>query len=266
MIVKFNNKELLKILNSIFTITGISVTVIDIDRNEVKGVGNKDSYCEHLANFLGEARTLCYECDTALLEKCRKSKKMEYHICHAGLCDFAMPLIKDDVLAGYILMGRVRLKNSLYNQKYNFQDDDLLNKLFYELPVFSNEQIVAVAQLMHYILFNNAITIERDNASEVIGDYIRNNIHKKLTVDSICKEFGMSKNALYDLFNKSLNMPVNQLIIDTRVRMAKNLLLKTNKSIGRIAQEVGVGNQTYFCKMFKKETGQSPKEYRQNKR
>lgn len=266
MIIRFNNKELLKILESIFTITGISITVIDVDRNEVKGVGYEDSYCDHLVNFLGEGGTLCYDCDTALLERCRKSKKMEYHICHAGLCDFAMPLIKDDVIAGYVLMGRVRLKNSLYNQKYNFQDDGLLNKLFYELPVFSSEQIEAVAQLMHYILFDHAITIERDNATEAISDYIKNNIHKKITVDSICKEFGMSKNALYDLFNKNISLPVNQLIINIRVNKAKNLLRNTDKPIGQIAQEVGVGNQTYFCKMFKKETGKSPKEYRQDKR
>ena len=264
MVVKFDNKELSRIVKSIFKITGISITVIDTDRNEVRGCGLKDSYCDKLAVYLEQGRSICYNCDTELLEKCKRSKKIEHHICHAGLCDFAMPLIKDDVIIGYVLMGRVRLKNSLYNQKYNLKDNGVLNHLYYELPVISNEQIEAVADLMQYILFEHAITIERDQTIEIITDYIKNNLKEKLSVEVICSEFNISKNALYGLFAKKLNTPVNQYIIDMRMTKAKSLLNNSNMSISQIAQEVGIYNQTYFCKLFKKEVGISPKGYRKN--
>ena len=258
MLVSFNLLPLRRIVNDVFDITGMAITVIDAERREVRGQG-KAGYCTKLIERLGYAN--CKKCDSELLERCKKSGKMEYHICHAGLCDFAMPIIKEDVLVGYVLMGRVRLKNSLRVQKYQIPGAEDLDRLYYELPVLSKEQIEAIADLMGYIVFENAIVLERDDLVEEIVNYIDNNLTSPLGVDDLCKKFNVSKNMLYSSFRKKLGFAVNDYVTERRIAKAKKLFETTKMTVNEVSQAVGVPNQTYFCKLFKKRVGIAPKSY-----
>lgn len=49
-----------------------------------------------------------------------------------------------------------------------------------------------------------------------------------------------------------------------RIDKAKELLAHSGKPIAAISAEVGVPNTPYFITLFKKTTGQTPSEYRQN--
>lgn len=264
MLISYNLAPLRRIVDGIYNITGMAITVLDPYYNEIRGQGKHECYCERLVTLLGNYNK-CANCDNELIEKCKRSGKMEYHICHAGLCDMAMPIIKDDEIVAYVLMGRIRLKDYLQVQKYNFSDDEL-NRLFYEIPVLSKEQIEALADLMGYIIFENAIHIERDKTIDKITAYIKENLKEPLSVEYLCKNFAISKTSLYDMFARKLEKPVNQYIIEARVGKAKDLLRNTNMSVGQVAKEVGILNQTYFCKLFKKHAGISPKEFKQQKR
>ena len=264
MIARFNRAELSRIAGNIKTLTGVSVTVIDEAYQEIAGSGDEYTYCDRLNSIL-KNYSLCANCNKELLEKCTKSKKTEYHICHAGLYDFATPIIKNDICVGYILMGRVRLKNSLQIQKYTGIDDGTLDSLYYELPVLTEEQIDVLADLMQDIIFDRAITIESDNDFEKILEFIKDTLSQKLTVEEICREFHISKTTLYNMFQKKFGVSVNDYVVDLKMKKAQYLLQNTNKTIGKIAEEVGFSNQTYFCKLFKNFTnGKTPKQVRQN--
>ena len=51
-----------------------------------------------------------------------------------------------------------------------------------------------------------------------------------------------------------------------RMRRAKELLADTNEKIYEIAAEVGYSDAVYFNKVFKKNAGVTPKEYRMQKK
>ena len=59
-----------------------------------------------------------------------------------------------------------------------------------------------------------------------------------------------------------LNKTATELITERVILEAKRLLINQNKSIGQIADELNYENYSYFAKLFKKETGNSPSEFR----
>ena len=59
-----------------------------------------------------------------------------------------------------------------------------------------------------------------------------------------------------------MNMCLVQYINTKRVEKAKQLLLDTNLKIKDISALVGIEDQLYFNKIFKKEIGMSPREFR----
>ena len=84
----------------------------------------------------------CSCSDNFILNKCLESKRFESHICYAGLFDAAMPIIKDDVFAGMVLMGRLRLSG---NSEIPLLSADMKEK-YDALPEFSDEQIAALGK------------------------------------------------------------------------------------------------------------------------
>jgi AraC-like DNA-binding protein len=52
-------------------------------------------------------------------------------------------------------------------------------------------------------------------------------------------------------------------ITQERLRMARELLRQTDYPVSRVAGSVVYNNLSYFTKIFKRETGMTPQEYRQ---
>ena len=51
-------------------------------------------------------------------------------------------------------------------------------------------------------------------------------------------------------------------ILQIRISMAKQLLVKTDYSIGDIAARIGIEDVAYFSSLFKKSTGKTPTAFR----
>lgn len=61
-----------------------------------------------------------------------------------------------------------------------------------------------------------------------------------------------------------LNKTATQIITKRIILEAKRLLIDQNKSISQIADELNFENYSYFAKLFKKESGISPSDFRKN--
>ena len=51
-------------------------------------------------------------------------------------------------------------------------------------------------------------------------------------------------------------------ILDKRMYMAKYLLSSTDLSVEQVSLDCGFSDSAYFCRLFKKETGFTPTQYR----
>lgn len=93
-------------------------------------------------------------------------------------------------------------------------------------------------------------------------DYIKNNFNKPLNVQSICAKTGFSQTYLSRLLRKYANTSVNTYLTQCRMEAARQLL-KDNPSmlLRDVSTLIGYEDQSYFNKIFRNETGMTPRQY-----
>ena len=95
-----------------------------------------------------------------------------------------------------------------------------------------------------------------------IKNYIDSHYSQNITLDFLSNLTYMNKFHLVHTFTKQIGLSPINYAINKRIQEAKNLLATTSYSIRDIASIVGFCNSSYFSQMFKKVTGVTPKNYR----
>ncbi len=93
-------------------------------------------------------------------------------------------------------------------------------------------------------------------------EFIDDNLTKKLTLDSVALEVGLSKFYLEKKFKECIGEPVSQYIAKKRVKRAQELLIQTDLSVSEISMEVGLLDSQVLIRLFKKYIGTTPHQYR----
>ena len=96
-----------------------------------------------------------------------------------------------------------------------------------------------------------------------IIDYIKNNLHQKLSADELAKLAFVSKSNFFKLFKFELGISPNEYILKQRISLAKKLL-KENQSIKEVAFATGFSDANHLIKTFKTFEGITPKNYQRN--
>ena len=267
MIIQYDREQLKGLINNLFDLTGISLSVLDADYQLLVHCAHPNDFCTLLQSVDGESEN-CKKCDQRILKKCSRSGKLEGHICASGLYDSAMPIMKHDTIVGYVIMGRVRSEKSPVVLQHipnaDMKTIGKLKHLYNQLPSLTAKQLAALYALLPSVLFDSAIHIVYDPLVNAIVEYIEQHLRDELTVSIICSRFHLSVNHLYDLFRKNLDKTVNDYITQQRILGAKDMLASSDKTVYEIAENVGIINYTYFCKLFKKKTGMTPSQFRKN--
>ena len=100
---------------------------------------------------------------------------------------------------------------------------------------------------------------------EQVSDYVQQNMHKEITVADIAAHLHLHPNYLLRLFKEQTGDAVIDFLIQARIHRAKDLLKDPNRKIYEVAESVGYDSVAHFSRIFKRETGLSPKEYQQSK-
>ena len=271
--IKYDSQKLNDAIKHFCILTNISILVLDSEFNHLAFyTEEKPSYCTEIQKSpLGKSR--CLHSDMVLLEKCRDSHKTQWHICHAGILDIAMPILKNDTIIGYILIGRTRVlaeEKALNYIKEIGINNEKMKDYYREVTGYNKTQIHSMLKLasmmVSFILTNDIIHIQTNPLAEAAVAYIDAHINEKISIDMLCKELNASRNQLYLLFHTNFNTTVNDYIISRKLQVASKLLKNTDLSINSIAEEIGISTYTYFSKLFKDKFHISPLAYRKASR
>ncbi|MEN5306647.1 helix-turn-helix domain-containing protein [Chryseobacterium cucumeris] len=93
-----------------------------------------------------------------------------------------------------------------------------------------------------------------------VVDYIKRNLHQKLSIDSIAKLAYVSKSNFFKMFKDELGTSPNDFILQERITRAKELLA-SQTSIKETAFQTGFSDTNYFTRVFKQLEGVTPKSY-----
>lgn len=93
---------------------------------------------------------------------------------------------------------------------------------------------------------------------------IENDLSGDLGLKNLAGAENVSPGYFSSLFKKETGYSLTEYVLNKRVEYAKHLLRTTNLQIGTIALNCGILDFHYFCRIFKRATGKTPTEYRNN--
>jgi YesN/AraC family two-component response regulator len=93
--------------------------------------------------------------------------------------------------------------------------------------------------------------------------YIHQNYALSLSRQQIASAVGVSERYLSEIFKQEMGISPWDVLNRFRIQRACELLKASDASITEIAIQVGFGDSSYFGRVFSKQTGLSPKAYRQ---
>ena len=103
---------------------------------------------------------------------------------------------------------------------------------------------------------NYILVTDDDGESEEAEAYI---------LKDVSDEVFLSQNYLSELFKKETGEGFYEFLSNYRVKKAKELLITTNFKIYEVAEKVGYNDSITFGRAFKKITGTTPNNFRNNK-
>ena len=258
------NKNLESVCSDFYKATNVNISILDSDFNVIYLNHNyANSYCA----LVQSTTKYCRYSDIELLKRCKESKKIEKHICHAGLLDVAIPIMHGFEIIGYILMGQLKYADNTQkiNEKTFKENFENITKEYKKLPLSNEDKIESVINIAvivaKYLLLESIIKPKRSKNLETLVDFINKNLSEELSVDVISKQTYLSKSLIYTLFRKYFNMTVSEYVNFQRIKLAKELLNTTELSVESVSSKVGYSSISYFSKTFKKIVGVSPKQY-----
>jgi AraC-like DNA-binding protein len=92
--------------------------------------------------------------------------------------------------------------------------------------------------------------------------HIRENVNKNISIEALSSVSMLSVDHFIRLFKKDMNCTPLQYINRKKIEKAQLMLMIGLKSIKEIATDLSFDDLSYFFRLFKKITGESPSEYR----
>lgn len=173
------------------------------------------------------------------------------------------------------------LKNMGFNARnpvFIFEDSQDIRKIFSEMKTVTEStksgQLCLAGYL--YMLFSRMLPKENPDGKQIeqlyatskeyvagAMEYILKNYSNRITVNDISEYIGLNRSYFGSIFKKHTNMSPREFIIKFRLEKATELLGNEKLNISDVARSVGYDDAMLFSKMFKKQYGLSPTEYRQ---
>lgn len=192
-----------------------------------------------------------------------KSIRENYYAGKGTLSDNPVTNIRYHTIIATAIITRICVEGGMnHDEAYTLSDIYIqrADKLttFDEILDLLGEMQVDFATRMNELKKESAISI---HVRKCI-DYIYDHLHEKLTVNILAESVGRNPSYLSKLFANETGMPIHEFILNTRINTAKNMLQHSDFSYIDVALSLGFSSQSAFIDVFKKKTGITPKQYR----
>jgi AraC-like DNA-binding protein len=121
-----------------------------------------------------------------------------------------------------------------------------------------------LATFLHDDCFSEPLRILEKNSVEKAIEYMRNNVHLKLSLKDICIHVCLSTSYFSLLFKNKTGYSPIEYFNHLKIQSACQYLQFSKLRINEIGSKLGIDDPYYFSKLFSDLMGISPRAYRQN--
>lgn len=176
------------------------------------------------------------------------------------------------------------IKKGDYNIKLLFRMYNVIMSLFYRIDgeyyeryIYNYEQLTGIFtsadDMIVYLrdLLNSQLKLKPKYQPEKIKNktfrdvlqYVNKYYCNDISIQSVSKKFVINPSYLSQMFRKEIKKTFTQYLTSLRMSDACELLKDTEYTINEIADKIGYNDYFYFAKTFKKFTGKTPGNYRE---
>jgi AraC-like DNA-binding protein len=149
----------------------------------------------------------------------------------------------------------------------------LMDTMFELCSPFSRDHEQQLSVLLYELLLDIRMHAKPLSASSVsslekdrillTAEFIRNRCTEQLTLSDMASEAGYSPQHFSRTFHKIMGKPPVQYLNESRILVAKHLLVSTDRTVKEIALESGFRQSSYFIKLFQQYEELTPQRYRE---
>ena len=123
-----------------------------------------------------------------------------------------------------------------------------------------------IADLFDYVIydvrFRDSVSQNQQELAVSVIEYMEKYLEEDSIVDMACRQFGLSRKSLDRVLKTMTGVTGKEILENLRVERAKSLLKNTDKKMNYILDSCGFGSEKTFYRVFRRETGLTPNEFR----
>lgn len=137
------------------------------------------------------------------------------------------------------------------------------NELLMRDGIFIEDYVERVRRLFKS-LDENLDTGGEKNICERVAAYIQTHAEEDMDRTMLARKFGLSPEYLSHLFKRAMGVSLVSFITREKMLYCRHMFDITDCSVHAAAEKVGYTNFSYFAKLFKKEFGCTPQQYKES--
>ncbi|MDN5315122.1 MAG: hypothetical protein PWP10_3872 [Clostridiales bacterium] len=127
-------------------------------------------------------------------------------------------------------------------------------------------KIITLQQELIFEFTKRVSDLKQRSTSKFVQDctnYIQKNIYSDIQAEDIAEHIGMSTNYTSQKFKQELGESINNYVKRAKIDEARALLQYSDLSLTEISERLGFSSQSFFTSVFKKQTGMTPRQFRE---
>jgi len=252
------------------------------------GFTHNHDFC-NTAKLTSKGYKTCLYCKSLTLKKALQSQDPFLGQCYLGQTEVIKPVYINNKLVCVIYLGNLldlSEKNEVISKiKRNAPligiKPDKFQSFLDNMHGFDKKDIDTYLEIIElitqfitfaHIQFQKTLLLQHDtspifrgnihSAVRIVADYISVHYNLNIQLEQLAKICFLNPEYLSKLFKKETGTSLVDYINSIRIQRAKDLLAYTDEKIIDISLLVGFNSNSYFCRIFKQNTGFSPSNFR----
>ena len=282
-----NSEEFAELYQIISDFTGVPMVLSCMEANNKKlgkgkhfGPPSEFSPVCRLIRTTEEGCQRCRETDTFHISQAVREGKGEHYTCHAGMIDFAVPILIQQQVVGIINCGQIfseppseagflTLKERLTNLNL---DDEELREAYFQTPFMPESKIESLLRILIFFakyFYEVGMRLKESQTDRKYPeiakakDFIKDQFREPICLKTVADHVFLSEAYLSRLFHRVEGVTFSNYLQVVRIEESKKLLVQTDWSVTQVALSVGFNSLSYFNRFFRNLEACTPRQYRE---
>ena len=214
----------------------------------------------------------CLELDRLRRDEAQAKGEMVFYQCHAGLTEAVAPVIMDELLVGFLMIGQFRTTDTpppdiLEMARERGVSGRDVREAFAKTTFIEPEKVPHILGLFECLVRQigreRLVAVQGELVVEKVLQHLRRHPERNVRLEEAAQVAGRSCSTVSHLFREKLGRSFKEVQIKTRLEVAAELLRDApHLNIAEIAARLGYGDPFYFSRIFRKYYGMPPSETR----